>query len=133
MKKIGFSIVAVMVVSSFTWSAAAQDRVLARADIPFTFEAQGQTFGSGSYELLQFGGAFVRLQKAGTHLGVSLMSPQNITQSSTTMLKFHNYGGRYFLAAVVAPSYQIYLPKSKSEKEMAAAGHIPVTITLALK
>ncbi len=50
MKNISVSIVAVVVLSSFPVMVAAQNRVLGQADIPFTFEAHGQTFERGSYE-----------------------------------------------------------------------------------
>jgi hypothetical protein len=121
MKTIRFSIVAAIVIlSSFTLSAAAQNRVLGRADIPFSFAAHDQSFGAGAYELRQIGAQIVRLQEVTTARGVTLISPQAIGEDSTTKIVFRCYGTREFLAAVVAPSYQISVAKSRAEQEAEA-------------
>ena len=125
MKKIGSSIaVVIVIVCSFTVAAAAQNRVLGRADIPFGFSAHGQHFNTGTYELRQVGLQIVRLQEVTTGRGVTLISPQSIGESSTTNIVFRGYGSRRFLAAVIAPSYQISLPKSQAETELAVTANM---------
>jgi hypothetical protein len=122
MKKIGFSIVAaVVVLSSLTLTAAAQGRILAQANIPFSFAAHGQTFDAGAYEICQMGAQVVRLQDVKTRRGVTLLSPQNVGVSTPTKIVFRRYGDRHFLAAVVTTSYQISVPKSRPELEVASA------------
>jgi hypothetical protein len=134
MKKTSFSIVAaVVVLSSLTLTAAAQNRVLAQANIPFSFAAHGQTFDAGAYELRQIGAQIVRLQDVATGQGVTLLSPQTIGKSSTTNLVFRSYGTRQFLAAVVAPSYQVSIPKSQAEKEVEASATKMKTVALQVK
>lgn len=131
MKKIMFSIAAVvLVLSSLTLTAAAQNRVLGRADIPFSFAAHHQTFDAGVYELRQIGAQIVRLQDVKTGRGVTLLSTQTVGASTLTNIQFRSYGDRQFLAAVVAPSYQISVPKSRPEIEFAAAHMKTTTVAL---
>lgn len=120
MKKTSFTIAAVVILSSFAITAAAQNRVLSRADIPFAFAAHDQRFEAGAYQLRQIGANIVRFEEVATGKGVTLLSPQPIGESDTTIV-FHRYGTRQFLAAVVAPSYQISLSKSKVEQELASS------------
>jgi hypothetical protein len=134
MRKIGFSIAAVVVVlGSFTIAANAQYRVLGRANIPFSFEAHGQRFDSGTYELRQLGPHVVRLQDAATGIkGVTLLCTQTVVESEFKIV-FDRYGARYFFASLVAPPYQISLPKSDSESELAALGAGMGTVALLVK
>ena len=134
MKKISFSIVAaVVVLNSLTLTAAAQNRVLGHADIPFSFSANGQRFEAGTYELRQISTQIIRLQDVATGQGVTLLSPQTIGESSTTNLVFRSYGTRQFLAAVVAPSYQVSIPRSQVEKEVEASAAKMKTVALQVK
>jgi hypothetical protein len=134
MKKMSFTIAAVVIVlSSLTVTAAAQNRVLGRAYIPFSFAAHGQRFNAGTYELRQISTQIIRLQEVATGQGVTLLSPQTIGESSTTNLVFRSYGTRQFLAAVVAPSYQVSIPKSQVEKEVEASAAKMKTVALQVK
>ncbi len=123
MKKISLTVAAALLLaSSFTTPAAAQHRVLGRANIPFSFTAHGQSFDAGAYELHQLGAQIVRLQEAATGRGVTLLSSQNVSDSGTTKIVFRSFGTRQILAAVVAPSYSISVPRSPAEAQMAASG-----------
>ncbi len=131
MKKTSLQIAAAAVVLlSFTLTAAAQNRVLGRANVPFGFAAHGQRFDAGTYELRQIGAQIVRLQDVATGRGVTLLSNQAIGESTGTEITFRSYGARQFLAAVVAPSYQISLPKSADEQQVEASAAKTKTIAL---
>ncbi len=131
MKKISLAIAAVVVLSTFTLTAAAQNRVLGRANVPFSFAAHDQRFDAGTYELRQIGAQIVRLQDVASGRGVTLMSPQAIGESSVTSLTFRSYGTRAFLAAVNAQSYHIAVGKSAAEQDVEAS--LAKTKTIALK
>jgi hypothetical protein len=133
MKKISFSIAVAVVALSFTLTTAAQNRVLGRADIPFTFAVHGQRFTAGTYELRQIGAQIVRLQDVTTGQGVTLLSSQTIGETRTTSIVFRSYGTRRFLAAVIAPSYQVSIPKSQAEKEIEASAAKVRTVALQIK
>lgn len=105
--------------SILTVSAAAQHRVLGKLEIPFNFTANDQVFPSGNYDLVQIGGQTIRLEERKTGKGITLLSPQNISETPVNTLLFHRYGSRYVLAKVVAPTYDIPLYKSNAERELA--------------
>ncbi len=132
MKKISLSIVIAVVLSSFSVTAAAQNRVLGRADISFSFAAHNQRFDPGAYELRQLGAQTLRLQNVATGQGVTLLSPQTIGESPATTLVFRSYGTHRFLAVVKAPSYQVSMPRSAAEKELEAQAGRMKTIALQL-
>ena len=100
---------------------AAQDRVIARARIPFQFTAHSETLDAGIYEIRQIGAQTIRVQQPDSGLGVTLLSSQNITEGDPVKLVFRLTGDRYFLANVSAPSFAVSLPKSTQEKELAQA------------
>ena len=134
MKKISLSLaVTLVLLSSFAVQAAAQNRVIGRTNIPFTFTANGQQLSAGNYELWQIGTDSVRLQNVATAKGVTLHVPQNIVDSNTIKFVFHSYGTSAFLAAVAAPSDEVSLPQSHSEKELAAAAGNMKTVALQVK
>ena len=79
MKKMSFTIATVVIVlGSLTVTAAAQNRVLGRTDIPFSFAARDQRFNAGTYELRQISTQIICLQDVATGQGVTLLSPQTI-------------------------------------------------------
>ncbi len=133
MKNISVSIVAVVVLSSFPVMVAAQNRVLGHADIPFTFEAHGQTFERGSYELRQIGTQVVRLQNVVDGKGVTLLSSQTIAESGTTTIAFYRDRDRRWLAAVIAPSFQISVARPYREKQSEASAKRTSTVALQVK
>jgi hypothetical protein len=101
-------------------SAAAQHRVLGKLEIPFNFTANDQVFASGNYDLVQIGGQTIRLEERKTGKGITLLSPQNISETPVNTLLFHRYGTRYVLAKIVAPTYEMPLFKSNTERELAS-------------
>lgn len=134
MKKISFRLaVTLVLLSSFAFQAAAQNRVIGRTNIPFAFTAEGQQLSAGNYELWQIGPDSVRLQNAATSKGVTLHIRQDIVDSNAMKFVFHSYGSSAFLAAVAAPADEVLLPKSQSEKELAAATATANMKTVALQ
>ena len=109
----------VLSLSIFSVSAAAQHRVLGKVEVPFNFTANDQIFAAGNYNLVQIGGQTIRLEERKTGKGITLLSPQNISETPVNTLLFHRYGNRYVLAKVVAPTYDIPLFKSNAERELA--------------
>ncbi|MGI9102107.1 MAG: hypothetical protein ACR2IF_06650 [Terriglobales bacterium] len=133
MKTIGFAIAVAVVLISVTLSVAAQDRMLCRGDIPFSFTANGQTFQAGEYQVRRIGESFVRIEDVRTLKGVTLLSPQNVAVSKTIKLVFHSYGSRRFLAGVVARAYEIALPQSEAEREIRTASADATLVALEVK
>jgi hypothetical protein len=134
MKKISFSLAVMLVLlGSLAIQAIAQNRVIGRTNIPFSFTANGQQLSAGNYELWQIGMDSVRLQNVATAKGVTLHIPQDIVDSNAMKFVFHSYGSSAFLASVAAPSDEVSLPKSQSEKELAAAGPDMKTVALQVK
>jgi len=132
MKKISFSFAVMLLgLSSLAVKAAAQNRPLAQTNIPFAFSAEGLQLSAGDYELWQIGDKFVRLQNLATKKGVTLLCHQgNIVASDAVKIVFRVYDTDHFLAGVVAPSYQISLPKSQSEKQVEASAATAKTVAL---
>jgi len=133
MKRTSLTLTLMLVVLSFAVQASAQNRVLGRVNVPFTFTANGQQLPAGNYELWEIGRDFVRLYNAATTQGVMLHIPQQITDSYPISFVFHLYGNSSFLVAVAAPSDEVSLPKSQSEKELAAAAANLKTVALQVK
>ncbi len=120
MKKISFIFALLFALSLLTVTATAQSRALGHLDIPFSFTANDQVFAAGDYRILQIGAQVIRLEETATGKGITLLSAQNIGESPANTLVFRRYGIRYFLAKVVAPSYEIPLYKSTTEQEVAS-------------
>jgi hypothetical protein len=135
MKKISFAIaVTLVVLSSFAVRAAAEDRVLARTNIPFAFSAQGQQLSAGNYELLQITDNTLVLHNRDTRKGVMLLCQQgNIVPSDKVKLVFRVHDTDHFLASVVTPSYEITLPKSKSERQIEDSATTTDTVAVQAK
>lgn len=109
----------VLILASYT---VKQDRVLARINIPFAFSVEGQQFRAGDYELREIGPNIVGLQNRATKKGVILPSPSpGAVASGDGRMIFHVYNTDHFLAGVAAPSYEISLPESNSEKQVEAS------------
>jgi hypothetical protein len=128
MNKVTLAIVAVLVVLT-SLSAAAQNRVLSRAEIPFRFTAHGQTLEAGTYQLRQISAQIIRIQEVTTGAGLTLLSATNVGESAATQLVFRSNGKGYVLAAIRAPFYQISLPKSEEELATSAIRTIALQAT----
>ena len=103
-------------------TAGAQSRVLAKANIPFDFVAQGKTFPSGSYVIARVHSLLLGIRHAqGAEVTLLPESPVGggLTQSRTKIV-FHRYGNRYFLAQIwtSGDSFGSGLPKSAEEKRL---------------
>jgi hypothetical protein len=134
MKKISFGIaITIVVLSSFAVKAAAQNVLVGRTNIPFAFSAEGQQLSAGNYELLRISDNKLVLRNLATAKAVMLYSPQVIVASDTVKLIFRKYDADHFLAGVVAPSYEVSLPKSESEKQVEAKAETTKTIAVQAK
>ncbi len=109
----------ILLLAGCTSVAAAQNRVVARFSIPFGFTAHGQEFDSGEYVLRQIGAQTVRCERTDSAVGITLISPQSVSDRDPVTLTFRVVGDRYFLSAVKAPSFQIALPLSRIEVDLA--------------
>ena len=107
----------ILFLASFTTLAVGQNRVVARLNVPFAFTAHNQDFEHGDYVLRQIGAQTVRCERNG--VGITLLSPQGISDRDPVKLTFRVVGDRYFLASVTAPSFQITLPVSRVEVNLA--------------
>ena len=122
MKKVmSMSVMAVLVVGVFATTAAAQVRVAAKANIPFSFTVNERTFDAGTYVVRQIGANIMRVEDTTTHVGVTLLATPAVAGSGNGKLMFRRYGSQNFLSAVVAPegSYGIELSTSAAEREVA--------------
>ena len=130
MRKTVFSIVVTLVVlSSFAVNASAQNRLLARTKIPFAFSAEGQQLTAGDYEVSRVNEHTMLLRNVATGKGLFLPSPTMVS-GDTVKLVFRVYGTDHFLGGVVAPSDQISLAKSKSERQVEASVATTETVGL---
>lgn len=108
-----------LIVTCLAPVAAAQQRVIARAHIPFAFNAHDQTLDAGTYDVLLLAPQTLRFQHWQTEQGVTLLSPQSVVAYDDVKVAFRVYGKRYFMSEVNAPTFRIALPQTREEKEIA--------------
>jgi hypothetical protein len=135
MKKLSISIVMVLVVSLLSVTAAAQNKMPAKANIPFSFTVHNQTLQAGTYMVRPISANVIRIEEAGTQRGVTLLAHPSVEGQGAGKLVFHRYGSRAFLRAVVAPAgaYGVELPQSSAEAESARQGGAKTLLAVALQ
>lgn len=108
-------------------SATAQT-VRVRADIPFNFAVQNQTYPPGTYSIGTLGGGdnkilLLQAEDGTASRAVISNAAENRTPADKTKLVFSRYGNQYFLCQVwVSGATRGHeLPKSNREKEVAKA------------
>ncbi len=118
MKKISFAVAAFALVSLMATSAAAQNMVIGKADVPFSFTAHNRTLPAAQYVARQLGAQVLRLEDVTTHEGVTLVGAFD-APSKVSKLIFHKYGEQTFLASVESVIGSVTVPKSAEEKSAA--------------
>ena len=125
MKRFGFSIL-ILTMALLLGLANAQSAQSIKADVPFDFTAGDKTIPAGTVFLqaqgLTNGALWIANRDAKVNTYVVPMHTQALDPSERTVLVFHKYADRYFLARVdrsgSAEGYQ--LQQTKVEKELRA-------------
>ena len=119
MKKISFAVIAILTL--FASSVLAQDRVIARATVPFSFSVHDKTFAAGTYDVRQLGAGVLRMENKKTWEGVTIIAAPAVSGEASAKLVFRQYGAQRFLSAIVAPAgaYGAELSTSNMEREVA--------------
>lgn len=96
-----------------------------RADIPFAFSANNKELPAGTYRInsANDSGSIWRLQNTSARAGRYLLSGSldGRPDQGTLRLTFHRYGDRHFLVSFKTPTYEVALPRSKTERMLLAA------------
>ena len=109
-------------------SAASAQRLLLRADVPFDFQVEKQTFPAGTYTITDPGGALHGLlmianqtPQRGTGMVRINLGTDPVRTGKRAQLLFNRYGDRYWLSQVWDGdgSQGYVIPKSRHETELA--------------
>jgi hypothetical protein len=114
-----------------TTTAAAQNRVLGKADVPFSFAAHQMQLEPGTYVVRQIGRDILRLESASGGQGITLIGSA-MPASANAKLVFHRYGTQAFLVAVEGPVAGAELPKTTEEKKAASRTRELTRVALAI-
>ncbi len=111
----------------------AQKSTTVTAQIPFAFVANGTTMPAGecTIEIDVNGRTELSIRSGKQHIFASPIGDESASARKKTALVFHNYGNRYFLAAIEhegGTGYQ--LPASRVERELQARNIPWQTLTL---
>lgn len=123
MKKQAATILTLMLFA-LTGLVSAQARMVAKAQVPFDFIANGKTMPAGecTIEVRGDGPKFLLISSGKKDLYAIPHSTQSVTRSARTTLVFHRYGDRYFLSSISRKGEKAgyELPAGKLEVELRA-------------
>ena len=99
-----------------------------RVDVPFAFTANNKTLPAGTYTLnpQSNGRAVWRIQSSDPEPGSAFLIAMSVSgnlPSEIIKVTFRRYGDQHFLVGFNTPSYQVDLPKSRSEKYFVRTGN----------
>ncbi len=124
MKRMLFTIVAAAVsLCAFTGAANAQTSLDLRAQVPFSFVADGHVLSAGEYEITQLRPSLIALHNLDdkqSALALSVRGDRDKASSGSPALIFHRYGDQYFLAQVIPNDVDDarQLPATRAEKKL---------------
>ena len=107
-------------------------------NVPFAFQVEDKQFPAGAYVFKQTAAD----QKFGIHaqkgdlsgmFGLTYASDENPLEKDRTVLTFHRYGDKYFLAGVFSRHKEWVMGTSAAEKELQNSGKAMVEIKLNMK
>ena len=105
----------------------AQRNTAIKAQVPFSFVANGQTMPAGecTIRLMLNGQTTLSINSGKQHTFTFPIPDESSNRSEKTVLVFHGYGDQYFLARIERAGRTGYeLPASKLESEL-RAGNVP--------
>lgn len=113
---------------------SAQSRMVIKANVPFQFVVNGKTIPAGECTIKDTGDGptILAIESGNEHLFALPNSAESLQPSTDTILVFHKYGDRYFLASInragMKRGYE--LPASAVEKELRAQNTVERDVTL---
>jgi hypothetical protein len=101
-------------------SLMAQEHI--KANVPFNFTIGTKSYPAGEYDIRPASPYVLTIEKYGGPSAFLMpASRENVTEKSgQPMLRFHQYGGQYFLYQISDGKRRSNLPKSPAEKELLA-------------
>ncbi|HEU5452814.1 MAG TPA: hypothetical protein VFU76_12550 [Terriglobales bacterium] len=111
-------------------TAAAQSRVVLKANVPFAFSAHERTFAPGAYSVREIGANLLRLEN-GKGEGVTVLVVGQ-SPSDQPKLVFHRYAEKIFLAEIDGPLSGGIVDRSAGERaaqrQSRPRGHLVVAL-----